>query len=500
MVLEQFTVSLNTEFLSKVLFILLASISITGYLSLKKIYFLSNSLTHYFLIIRSTIFFAYVFIIFSLINFFIPLNDFLVLTFYFIGLFIFIIKYFKSDLIINFRFVLIITFFIILYLLNSGVNNDFGYHAQHINLYKNLSFFDFNSNIEDSRIKYNSGYLLLNSITYFSIIDISIKFLSAYFLSLFILDIKKYLLIKDENHTISKILPIFFLICIYITLSKFKNIGTDYIAHITYLSLILFYLFIYNSHKKFFLNAKFSIILFIILGLLVVLKISMVLCSLILIHFLFVLYKNNKTLNIFSIFILLPILMVSIWSYQNFFLSRCLIYPIEHLCFIENKKSIIFENNMISLFAKSVKIHYWSESIASLEKMNSILFWFPSWFNDHFFKILEKFIPSLIIFNLITYKLLTKKTSYNQNNLIIYETLLHVIWIITILVWFFHAPALRFGFSYLVIIFFILNYKLLNTLKLEYKKIINTNHLIFSYNIFLILMLCYQLYRISISS
>ena len=75
MVLEQFIVSLNTEFLSKVLFLLLATISITGYIFLNKIFFFSEKLNHDFLLIRSSIFFSYVFIIFSLINFFIPIND-----------------------------------------------------------------------------------------------------------------------------------------------------------------------------------------------------------------------------------------------------------------------------------------------------------------------------------------------------------------------------------------------------------------------------------------
>ena len=90
MVLEQFIVSLNTEFLSKVLFLLLATISITGYISLNKIFFFSNKLSHDFLIIRSSIFFSYAFIIFSLINFFIPINDKLVFFFYLLGIFIFL--------------------------------------------------------------------------------------------------------------------------------------------------------------------------------------------------------------------------------------------------------------------------------------------------------------------------------------------------------------------------------------------------------------------------
>ena len=74
MVLEQFIVSLNTEFLSKVLFLLLATISITGYISLNKIFFVLEQLNKDLLIIRSSIFFSYVFLLFSFSNFFIPLK------------------------------------------------------------------------------------------------------------------------------------------------------------------------------------------------------------------------------------------------------------------------------------------------------------------------------------------------------------------------------------------------------------------------------------------
>lgn len=497
MVLEQFIVSLNTEFLSKVLFLLLATISITGYISLNKIFFFSNKLSHDFLIIRSSIFFSYAFIIFSLINFFIPINDKLVFFFYLLGIFIFFIKYLNNELKIEIKLLFALSLFIILYLLNSGVNNDFDYHSHHIELYKNFSFFDFNQNIFDGRIKYNSGYLLLNSITYLTISDISVKFLSAYLFSVFILDIRKYISLPNNNFLISKILPIFFLICIYLTLSKFKNIGTDYIAHIVYLSLIIFYLFMYSANKEFFFNRNFSIILFIILAFLIVLKISMILCSLVCIHYFYLLYEKKKLNNIFSIFLVFPITLLAIWIFQNISLSQCLIYPIEKLCFIDDKTHIIFESNMISLFAKSVKINYWNENILSLKEMNNISFWIMSWFNDHFFKILEKFIPALIIFNLITFRHLSKKEISNQNIPIKHETLLISIWVFTLIVWFLQAPAMRFGFSYLVITFFLINFYFLRLLNFSYQKIISSNYFNKVFNFLFMLMICYQLYRIN---
>ena len=228
MVLEQFTVSLNIVFLSNIFFLLLATFSLNGFLSLRKIYFFINDISPNLLVLRCAIFLSYIFIFYSCLNFIIPLSDKIILIFYAIGLIVFIIKLIKKDLIIGLKWQFIIALFIILYLLNSGYNNDFDYHSHHIDLYKNYRLSEFKNNILDGRIYYNSAYLILNSATFLSFINISIKFLSAYVFALFIWDVREYLKIDSSNFIVSKILPIFFLISVFLTISKFKNIGTDY--------------------------------------------------------------------------------------------------------------------------------------------------------------------------------------------------------------------------------------------------------------------------------
>ena len=90
------------------------------------------------------------------------------------------------------KWLAIIPAIITIYTYKSGVNNDFIYHFEHINLFKNYSITNFYGNIIDYRIKYNSAFILLNSFTYIEFLEISVKFLPAFLLTLFIIDMRKF--------------------------------------------------------------------------------------------------------------------------------------------------------------------------------------------------------------------------------------------------------------------------------------------------------------------
>ena len=193
MVLEQFTASLGIVFLSNLFFLLFGTFSFFGYLSLNK-FFLLNKISHSFLLIKFSIILSILILFGGVINLLLPISDTLVVIIYISGLIIFFSKLIKKENIIELKWIFIFFIFITIYLYNSGNNNDFDYHSQHISLYKNYNLFNFNQNILDNRIKYNSSFLLLNSLTYLSNLFISIKFLSAFILGLFILDIRKLIL------------------------------------------------------------------------------------------------------------------------------------------------------------------------------------------------------------------------------------------------------------------------------------------------------------------
>ncbi len=494
MVLELFTASLNIVFLSNLFFLFFGTISFFGYLSLNK-FFLLNKVNHSFLLIKFSLILSMFILFGGVINLFFPISDTIVGIIYFIGLIIFISKLIKKENIIELKWIFIFFLFITLYLYNSGNNNDFSYHSHHISLYKNYNLFNFNQNVIDGRIKYNSSYLLLNSLTYLSNLFISIKFLSAFIFGLFILDIRK-LIQNQQNPFIIKILSLFALICFLLTLSKFKNIGTDYTAHLIYISLILFYLVSSNLNKNFFESKDFFLIFCSILSLLVILKISMILCSLLLFHYLFILYKKKNFFNVFSIYLFFPIILVLIWVFQNYILSKCLIYPLSQLCFLDypELKSVVFEHNMINLFAKSVKINYWEQPIETLQEMNFIGHWFPFWMKDHFWKILEKFTPAMILFYIFSFKFIQKKT--NKLQLIESQKIFLIILFITLIIWFIQTPAMRFGFSYLILNFFIFNILILKILNLEFQNDIKVSSFSIIFNIIFCLMIFYQFVRI----
>lgn len=494
MVLEQFTASLSIVFLSNLFFLFFATVSFFGYLSLNKL-FLLNQVNNSFLLVK----FSLILVIFvfcgSIINFFSPINDFLVGMLYLIGFIIFILKLLKKENIIELKWILVFFLLITLYLYDSGNNNDFDYHSKHIELYKNYSLLNFNQNIIDGRVKYNSIYLLLNSLTYLTNIFISIKFLSAFIFGLFILDIKK-LIEKKENTVAIKYFSIFTLICFFLALSKYKNIGTDYSAHLIYISLIIFYFINCKLNKKLFESTEFFLILCLILSLLVILKISMILCSLILFHYIFIIYQKQKILSLFSIYLFFPLSLVLIWFFQNYVLSKCIVFPLAPLCFLDENslKSVIFEHNMINLFAKSVKINYWSEPISVLREMNSISYWIPFWLHDHFLKILEKFLPAMVLLNIFLFKLFVR--SKRNLQLVDHQTLLFLIIFVILFIWFLQTPAMRFGFSYLILIFFALNIGILKLFNLGLYDHLENNYFSRTFNFIIYLMIIYQFIRI----
>jgi len=229
------------------------------------------------------------------------------------------------------------------------------------------------------------------------------------------------------------------------------------------------------------------------------LKISMVLSLLIVLHYLMILYQNKKTKNIFSLLVLSSFLIILPWTFQNLELSKCLIYPIKILCFVdENSISpIVFEHNMINLFAKSVKINYWNESVQNLIELNKFPNWLTYWLNDHFFKIIEKFVPILLIFYISLFKVIHRKSNYS-NFLICYEfpRIFSIIFIIILGIWFLQAPAMRFGFSYLVVCFYLLAIYILKIFNFSYVDPNKDNYYLKLTDILIVLFFLYQILRI----
>ena len=122
-----------------------------------------------------------------------------------------------------------------------------------------------------------------------------------------------------------------------------------------------------------------------------------------------------------------------------------------------------------------MKISYWDLSVEELQSFNIFNIWFPYWINDHFFKILEKFLPTFIILILIPiFYVFFKQIKISDNHISnsikkIDQFLLIIISIILFTIWFLKAPAIRFGFSY--ILFFLLIFIIPLWYKIFFSKI-----------------------------
>ena len=115
-------------------------------------------------------------------------------------------------------------------------------------------------------------------------------------------------------------------------------------------------------------------------------------------------------------------------------------------------------------------------------------------FKDHFWKIMEKFIPAIILFYIFSFKLLKKGS--NNFHLIERQNIFLIILLITLIIWLVQTPAMRFGFSYLILNFFIFNILILRLLNLSFQDKIKVSFFSIIFNIIFCLMIIYQFVRI----
>ena len=83
-----------------------------------------------------------------------------------------------------------------------------------------------------------------------------------------------------------------------------------------------------------------------------------------------------------------------------------------------------------------------------------------------------------------------------QIQLIDHQKLFFLITFVILIIWFLQTPAMRFGFSYLILNFFILNIIILKIFNLGLKEHLEVNYFSRSFNFILYLMIIYQFIRI----
>ena len=337
----------------------------------------------------------------------------------------------------------------LIYSFYGGFNDDFNYHYETIKNFKNKNLYEI---LHHRNISYNSHWLFLTSIYSLNYFTSTLFTLSTLIFSITIYDLinisKKTL--KDKTYHLL-IISFFLLIFLLGVMNKIKEFGTDFPGVIIsiYVTLIIFY-YIFDIKEKY--SNRFFFIIFFLCQLALIIKLSNALIF-IFVFYLFWKLKFN-TIN-YWLFFLISIIPLP-WIFQNFIISGCLIWPISITCFA-NTELAIHETYLIESFAKG--------DITTSINVNSFS-WINVWFINHAHKIFETYFLFFILLFLPVLYLIYKS---NKQRRLILETFTEkykeenykIIFIIILsmnLLWFFYAPAYRFGIFYnlsLIIIFFI---------------------------------------------
>jgi len=272
---------------------------------------------------------------------------------------------------------------------------------------------------------------------------------------------------KEKNNK-----EVFFsILCLFILLIKFNRLseyGYDYVSQ--FILLIVF-------HKIYFLCSSNSeirkSILYFVLSVLIK-PISLLFLPIMI----FIFYKKGiffyKKISK-SIYVILFSLLIILFS-SSFFKSGCFFYPLNKTCFSTEKVSWS-EKDRIEDYSESVSLWakgYYAQDKTKYEKIddkklyNQNFNWVKYWIDLHFFYKIFEFLIIVIIALIIIY-IYFKKDDKNLNNNKKDSFVLLFFSFLSIIFWFNTVPQFRFGFSSIIIFFYIL-FDLLLGLKIYFNK------------------------------
>ena len=394
--------------------------------------------------------------IFSIIyNFFFKLSDYYSIIIITVGLIFYLINFIQKKNQFSLNLKKEIIFFLIIILISfcfsfySGLNHDYGYHYETIKIFKNKTLFEIT---HQRMISYNSHWLLLNSIFYLSFNYSSLFILTGLIYGILLFDLFSLFNQKNKPRYDTLILYAFFSLVFFIgVLNKSKDYGTDFPGAIICIYILLIFInLIENEENK--ADFKSFIIMFLLANFAFMVKITNFLVYIFICIAFFLLRKNFKVL-VLSLLLTFPIFL---WMSQNFVISNCLIWPISSMCF-DNVELAKREYYLVESFAKG--------DIGT--SINTSGFnWIIIWLNNHLNKIIETYLLYIFIISIpLLFCKFKYKISYIKYFVEFYKNYKlkrlksYLIPIIILnFIWFFLAPAYRFGVFYnlsLIIFLFI---------------------------------------------
>jgi hypothetical protein len=339
----------------------------------------------------------------------------------------------------------------------------------HISILQYLSAFNYNIFTK------NNGILIpLASI---------ISFLYIYFFN----DLLEFLK-KRSNISCGKLFSFIVLIYLAYKINRYSEFGNDAPAHLFLFYLISKFIYLKNYSLK---NIHFTYLCSVFLFLNKVFFIFIFLIP----FYMFVKNKNfKKILFNFASLILLA------WFIKNILISGCAIYPLKNTCFTNLKWTDI----------KTVEhIHIESEAWAKAwpqNKNNNIgmkefsknFNWVEAWSSIHLKYIIKTLVPFLAFILFILIFLSMKKKSQKDFDFIKLDDQKYLILLMIatfgVFSFFLKYPIYRYGYSYIILLFFIILIKIFD--KINYNNFLFASKIVFS--ICLITILSKQFLRIYI--
>jgi len=340
----------------------------------------------------------------------------------------------------------------------------------HISILQYLSAFNYNIFTK------NNGILIpLASIS---------SFLYIYFFN----DLLEFLK-KRSDVSCGKLFSFVVLIYISYKINRYSEFGNDAPAHLFLFYLISKFIYLKNySLKNIHLAYLYSVFLFLnkvffIFGFLIP-------------FYMFVKNKNfKKILFSFASLILLA------WFIKNILISGCAIYPLKNTCFTTLKwtdiKTVETAHIEAEAWAKA-----WPQNInnnISMKEFSKNFNWVKAWSLIHLKYIIKTLVPFIAVIVFILTFLSWKKKSKRDYDLIKLDDqkylILLIIGTLGVLSFFLKYPIYRYGYSYIILFFFIILIKFFN--KINYNNFLFASKIIFS--ICLITIFSKQILRIYIN-
>ncbi len=445
----------------------------------------------------------FIFLVSSLIHFFINFNNLIVYLVYSIGFISFIFFFFKKN--IERKKLLILFLISIIFLPISIIaepNEDFFlYYYPYIKYLESSKIIFGITNLNDFlAYSTNSLYdiIILLQLPIFEHKSYSIPILFFYiFFVVFLIDE----IIKKQD--------IFYLIILslsLVTFAKLRDFGTSIPPQ---LLLILIGCLIYDSINKKFNQQKITSILFLTLFAFILRFNSIVIFPILIFFSIYNLPKLFFYINKNKIVTLYLSVILFLFIAKNFIHSGCLLYPVPQLCFnnlnwssdkiivqskynkfkSDSKGWPFYAKEKFRMKSKFVWKNLIRDDFAGYNQYGKLLptFWFKYWIQDpQYKKIINLALISFCIFILLIVNIKNKSFKKIENNKNLFLLLFSFL---SIILWFFLSPQLRYGGFFCFIFFFSLLFKSLFNIKFDKSNNINV-----------ILILCFSLCYVQIKN